>query len=281
MRTKAFSHTDFLLPSPTDASDRPHSLGRGPGLLQMHLRVHNLNQQLFKCEQDILKACDVLLEMYKEVNALLKAYSRQALLVYRGMLEALVDSRKQVIQDGLYDINCVTSDNATNFTLPASNSDAKGSLEILSNDMTSFTPSASVTSFTLTASATSFTVPAAATSFTVSSFTLQAAAMPSTVLAAATSFTMQVAAAATTTSTAPAAATPFTLSVSDPYNEGHLEVKNKCSVAKIGGIKLETKQLKRRWGQIASYKGDRGHNALQPRSPMLFRHKRIKRRDKT
>ena len=227
MRTKAFSHTDFLLSSPTDASDRPpHSLGRGLGLPKMHLRIHNLNQQLSKCEQDILKACDVLLKMYREVNALSKAYSRQALPIYHGMSEALLDSRKQVIQDGLHDINCVVSDNATESMLPASSSDGKGSSEILSNKTTSFTLSASMMSL---ASATSCTLQASATSFTVT-----------------------------------AAATSFTLLVSNSHNE-----------------KLETKQLKRKWEQIASHKGERGHNVSQPRSPMLFRHKHIKRRDKT
>jgi hypothetical protein len=119
---------------------------------------------------------------------------------------------------------------------------------------------ASVTSFTVTASATSSTVPATVTSFTMTSFTLPAAA---------------------TASTVPVVATSFTLSVSNSYNEGPSEAKNKCSVAKICGIKLETKQLKRRWEQIDSHKGDRGHNVSQPRSPMLFRHKHIKRRDET
>jgi hypothetical protein len=85
-------------------------------------------------------------------------------------------------------------------------------------------------------------VSAATTSFTVTSFKLQAAATPSTVLAAAT------------TSMVLTAATSFTLLVSNSYNEGLSEAKNKCGVARIGGIKLKTKQLKRRWKQVASIK---------------------------
>jgi hypothetical protein len=41
------------------------------------------------------------------------------------------------------------------------------------------------------------------------------------------------------------------------------------------------KQLKQRWEQIDSHKGDRGCSVLQLESPTLFRRKRIKQRDKT
>ena len=63
---------------------------------------------------------------------------------------------------------------------------------------------------------------------------------------AASSLTLQVAAAAVATPAVSAAATSFTLSVSNSHNEGPSEAKNKCGVAKIGSIKLETKQLKQR-----------------------------------
>ena len=79
----------------------------------------------------------------------------------------------------------------------------------------------------------------------------------------------------------PAAATSFTLLVSNSHNEETSEAKNKCGVAKIGGIKLKTKQLKRRWEQIASHKGDRGRDVSQTQNPMLFRYKRITRRNET
>jgi hypothetical protein len=46
-------------------------------------------------------------------------------------------------------------------------------------------------------------------------------------------------------------------------------------------MKLETKQLKRRWEQIASYIGERGRGVSQARSPMLVRHIRIKQGDET
>jgi hypothetical protein len=65
-------------------------------------------------------------------------------------------------------------------------------------------------------------------------FTLLAAAMSVTPLAARTSFTIQV------------AATSFMLSVSNFYNEDLSKAKKIYSVAKIGSIKLETKQLKQR-----------------------------------
>jgi hypothetical protein len=88
-----------------------------------------------------------------------------------GPSEALVDSREQVIRDGLNDINSVDSNNATNsFTLPAG-SNGKGSSDILSNNTTSFTLSAAATSSTLTVTlqaVTSFKVSAAAMSFPLS-----------------------------------------------------------------------------------------------------------------
>lgn len=161
----------------------------------------------------------------------------------RGMSEALVDSRKQVIRDGLNDINSVDSDNATDsFTLPASSSDDKGSLDILSNNTTSFTLSAAVTSFRVSA-----------------------ATRSSTVLAAATS------------STLPAAAISFPLSVSNSCNEGPSEAKIKCA-GKIGGIKLETKRLKQTREKIV---GGRVHGVSRSQNPTLFRHKRIVRGDET
>jgi hypothetical protein len=121
--------------------------------------------------------------------------------------------------------------------LPASNSNSKGSSDLLNNTILHTVSFCNV--LHVNASATS-SVPATVTSFTVTSFTLQAAATPSTVPAAVSSFTLQDAAAAATASTVPVAATSFTLPVSNSYNKGPLEAKNKCSVAKIGGIKLET-----------------------------------------
>ena len=114
----------------------------------------------------------------------------------------------------------------------------------------------------------------------MTSFTLQAAATPSTIPAVVLSFMLQVAVAAATTSTALAAATSFTLSVSNFYEEGLLEAKHKCGVAKIYWKRLRAKQLKQRW-EITSQKRDRGHSVLQPQSLVLSRHKRIKRREET
>jgi hypothetical protein len=74
--------------------------------------------------------------------------------------------------------------------------------------------------------------------------TLSASVTSFTFSAAATSSTLQ---ATTTSSRVPAA---FTLSVFNCHNEDHSEAKENTSVAKIGSIKLETKQSKRRYIQV-------------------------------
>jgi hypothetical protein len=157
-----------------------------------------------------------------------------------GTSEALVDSSEQVIRDGLNDINGVDSNNATNsFTLPAG-SNGKGSSDILSNNATSFTLSAAATSSTLTV-----------TLQAVTSFKVLAAATSPTLLAAATSSTLS------------AAATSFPLLVSNSCNKGLSEDKIRCA-GRTGGIKLKTKQLKRRRKKIA---GDRLYGVSQSQNP--------------
>jgi hypothetical protein len=89
--------------------------------------------------------------------------------------DTLVDGRKQVIQDGLSNINSVDSDNATDsFTLPASSSGGKGSSDILSKNKTPLALSAATSS--------------------VLTLTQEAVATPSIVLAAVTSSTLPAAA---------------------------------------------------------------------------------------
>jgi hypothetical protein len=236
MPTKAFCHTDFPSSISQDIASLTNSSSRPPD------SPPGLPSILLRCERDILKVCKALLEVDRKVNALSKACRRQAPPVYDRMSTALVDSGKQVIRGGIYNISATES------------SDDKCSLEVLSNEAKASTPPAAAsvtTSFTLSAAASS-TLVAAAT-------TLPAAAMFVTPPPAGTSSTIQV------------TVTSFTLSVSNSHNKGLSEAKTKCGVAKIGGIKLKTKQLKRRWEQIAGHTGDR--------SPMLVRHKRIKRGD--
>jgi hypothetical protein len=112
--------------------------------------IHKLNQKLFKCERNILKVCTALLEMDRKVNAVLKSCRRQAPPVYRRTSTASMNSGKQVIRDGIHNINTTES-----FTLLASSFDDKSSLEILLSTTTSFTLSAAATSFTLAATANS------------------------------------------------------------------------------------------------------------------------------
>jgi ABC-type uncharacterized transport system permease subunit len=161
-----------------------------------------------------------------------------------GMLEALVDRREQVIQDGLHSVNSVK--NATDsFTLLASSLDSKGFGNILLNNITVFTLLAAVSStltVTLQAALASFTVLAITSS--TSTLTLQAAVTSFTVSAALTSFTMLAAAAS------------FSLLASNSCNEGTLDTKIK-SAEKTGGIKLKAKRFKQRREIIA---GDRVHS---------------------
>jgi hypothetical protein len=67
-----------------------------------------------------------------------------------------VDSREQVIQDGLNNINSVNLENAINFFTLLASSNCQGPLEIISDNTTSFTLSAAATSLTLLAAAMSF-----------------------------------------------------------------------------------------------------------------------------
>lgn len=117
--------------------------------------------------------------MDTKVNALLKGCRRRALPIYCPMSTAPLNSGKQAIRGGIYNINVTESS-----MLSAS----KGSLEVLLSNTTSFT--------------------------------LSAAAMS------------------------------FTLPVSNSYDKDLL-AKNKVRGAKIDGIKLRTKRLKRK-GQTAS-----------------------------
>jgi hypothetical protein len=156
-----------------------------------------------------------------------------------------VDSREQVIQDRLNDINSVNSNNATNsFTLLAS-SNSKDSLDILSNNTTSFALLAVIMSSTLTVTLQAMTF-----------FRVLATATSSTLLAAAMS---------------------FPLSVSNSCNKGPSDTKIKCA-GKTGGIEFETKRLKQRREKNA---GDRVHGVSRSQNPTLFRHKRIIQRHKT
>jgi hypothetical protein len=168
--------------------------------------------------------------------------------------EALVDSREQVIQDILNDINSVDSNNAINFFTLLAGSNGKGSSDILSNNTTSFTLSAAATSLTLTV-----------TLQAVTSFRVSAIATSPTLLAAATS------------STLPAAAMSFPLSVSNFCNKGPLEAKIKCA-RKTDSIKLKTKQLKQRKEKIAE---DRVYSVSQLQNPTLLRHNCTIRGDET
>lgn len=260
MPTKAVSHTDFPSSISQDIASLTNSSGRPPDSLPGSQSI------LLRCERDILKVCKALLEIDRKVNALSKACCRQAPPVYCRMSTALVDSGKQVIRGGIYNINATES-----FMLLASSSDDKGSLEVLSNNATSSTLQAATTSFTLSAAATTVTLQADRTSFTPSaaatSVTLQAATTSFTLSAAATSSTLPAAAMTFTlpaASTIQVAATSFTLAVSSSYNDSS-KAKNKCGAAKIGGIKLET----------------RGRGVSRLQSPMQVRHKRIKRGDET
>jgi hypothetical protein len=159
-----------------------------------------------------------------------------------------------VIQDRLNDINSVDLNNITNsFTLSAG-SNSKGSLDILSNNTTSFTLPAAATSSTLTV------ILQAVTSFRVS-----AAVMSSTLLAAVTSSTLS------------AAAMSFLLSVFNFCNKGPSEAKIKCA-GKTDGIKLKTKQLKQRREKIVE---DRVYSVLQSQNRILLRHNCTIRGDKT
>jgi hypothetical protein len=131
MSTNSPSHTaqsttqDFDWGSPTDCSDSPfHSLREG---------IQNLNLRLSKFEGHIQEACQLLPEIRKEVNTLLKA-CRQAPAY--SMSEALADDGRQVIGDRsdtsgdsfVFTIDPVLPDNATeSFTLLASDSNSEGS----------------------------------------------------------------------------------------------------------------------------------------------------------
>jgi len=148
----------------------------------------------------------------------------------------------------LNNINSVSLDNETDsFTLLATSSDGKGSLDIILDNTTSFTLSAAAMSSTLT-------LQAAVTSFRVS-----AALMPSTVLAAVAS------------SALPTAAISILPSISNSCKEGPSEARSKHA-KKTSSIKLETKRLKWKRKKIA---GDRVHCVSRSQNPMLFRHKRI------
>jgi hypothetical protein len=165
------------------------------------------------------------------------------------MLEALVNSRKQVIQDGLNDINSVNLDNATNsFTLLASSSNSKGFLDNLLNNIISFTLLAIISSTLMV--------------------TLQATIISFIVLATTTS---SIVLATTKSSTLLAAIISFLLLVSNSYNKGLLDTKIKCT-KKTSSIKLKTKQLKQKREKNI---GDRVHSVSRSQNPTLFRHKCI------
>lgn len=137
-----------------------------------------------------------------KVDALLKGCHRRALPVYRRMSTAPLNSRKQAIRGGIYNINVTKS--------------SKGSLEVLLSNTTSITLSA--------------------------------------------------------------AATSFTLPVSNSYGKDPLKAKNKIGAAKIDGIELRTKQLKRK-GQTAS-QGGCGRHGVRLQDLALSRYKHIARVDK-
>jgi hypothetical protein len=170
--------------------------------------MHNFNQQLSRCQRDILKVCKALLVMDTMVDELLKACHRRALPVYCRISIALQKSRKQAIRGRIYNINVTESS-----MLLASN----GPLEA---------PLSNTTSFTLSAAAMSFTLP-----------------------------------------------------VSNSYDKDPLEAKNKIRAAKIDGIKLRTKRLKRK-GNTASQERYKRHS-VRPQDLVLSGHKHIARGDKT
>jgi hypothetical protein len=101
----------------------------------------------------------------------------------------------------------------------------------------------------------------------------------STAMLSASKGSLEVLLNNTTSITLSAAATSFTLPVSNSYDKDPSEAKNKIGAAKIDGIKLRTKRLKRK-GQTASQEGYKRHS-VRPQDLVLSRHKHIARVDKT